>query len=129
MTRYHDQPQRLAAGILLQAENTGRVLLGLRSALVRRPRLWGVFGGGVEPEEDLLSAAVRELKEEAKVRPQAIWPWPIYSDGAFYAFHGTVPYEVRPILNWESEAAGWFDLDDLPANLHPGTAELVGLVM
>jgi len=37
---------------------------------ISSPGLWGLFGGGIEPGEDPLSAVGREVEEEICVRPQ-----------------------------------------------------------
>jgi len=121
---------RHAAGALLIAEDTGRVLLAQRSQLVDRPGLWALPGGGVEPGETPSEGALRELWEEVG------WDGPVelYPAGTrrasrggatYHSFLGLVPTEFEPVLNWESSDAGWFDPEDLPSPIHPEVAPLV----
>ncbi len=59
---------RPAAGVVLR-DGTGRVLLMRR----RGERTWGIPGGGLEPGESLVDAAVRECLEETG--------WSMHIDG------------------------------------------------
>ena len=122
---------RHAAGALLIARDTGRVLLAQRSQLVDRPGLWALPGGGVEPGETPSEGALRELWEEVG------WDGPVelYPAGTrrasrgsaiYHSFLGLVPTEFEPVLNWESSDAGWFDLEGLPSPIHPEVAALIG---
>jgi len=52
------------AGAYLVAEDTGRVLLTLRSGLVNEPGTWGIPGGAIDPGESPSAAARREVQEE-----------------------------------------------------------------
>ncbi|EDW79884.1 uncharacterized protein Dwil_GK18021 [Drosophila willistoni] len=65
-TRIYDKDgfRRRAACICVRSENEAEVLLVTSS---RRPGLWIVPGGGVEPEEEPSVTAVREVLEEAGV--------------------------------------------------------------
>lgn len=124
-------PDRHAAGTLLIAQDTGRVLLAQRSPLVDRPGVWALPGGGVEPGESPAQGALRELWEEVG------WDGPVELHPAgtrraargfatYHSFLGVVPAERAPVLNWESSAAGWFDPEDLPSPMHPEAAALIG---
>ena len=57
-----------AAGVILQ-DHQGRILLQLRDINDRTigPGLWSFFGGHVEGNEDLRTAAVREMAEETGI--------------------------------------------------------------
>ena len=55
--------EKLAAGVVVRAKDTGAVLQLLRSD----GKGWGVPGGKVEPDEEPTAAAVRELREETGV--------------------------------------------------------------
>ncbi|XP_013115145.1 diphosphoinositol polyphosphate phosphohydrolase 2 [Stomoxys calcitrans] len=65
-TRIYDKDgfRRRAACICVRSEAEAEVLLVTSS---RRPELWIVPGGGVEPEEEPSVTAVREVLEEAGV--------------------------------------------------------------
>lgn len=121
---------RHAAGILLIAQDTGRILLAQRSPLVDRPGLWALPGGGVEPGESPHEGALRELREEVgwdgPVELHPAGTRPASGGGATYhSFLGVTPVERAPVLNWESSDAGWFDPEGLPSPLHPEAALLI----
>uniref|UniRef100_A0A182S826 Nudix hydrolase domain-containing protein n=1 Tax=Anopheles maculatus TaxID=74869 RepID=A0A182S826_9DIPT len=62
-----DGYRRRAACICVRSEAEAEVLLVTSS---RRPELWIVPGGGVEPEEEASLTATREVLEEAGVMGQ-----------------------------------------------------------
>lgn len=68
-TRIYDQDgyRRRAACICVRSEAEAEVLLVTSS---RRPELWIVPGGGVEPDEESCVTATREVLEEAGVKGQ-----------------------------------------------------------
>jgi 8-oxo-dGTP pyrophosphatase MutT (NUDIX family) len=112
------------SGAYIQAEDTGRVLLLLRSAYVNEPSTWGIPGGAIDPKESPAGAARREIQEEigAPVSSE-LYPLPAFSKGSFiYHNHlAVVPEEFEPTLNWESADYGWFEYEDLDhLLLHPG---------
>ena len=102
------------AGALLVARGTGRVFLVLRSAKVRNPGTWGLPGGALDEGESPRQGAARELMEEVgytgrlDLRSGHIFTAP---DFTYHNFVGLVGDEFEPVLNWESDDAGWFDLD------------------
>lgn len=119
---------RSAAGITCVADTTGRIFLMRRSPLVADPGFWSCPAGRLDPGEEALGAAVRELGEEA-----GYWgPMVIQSamvtgprNRPFYHFVARVPSEFRPQMNWESDAAVWAALGDLPTPMHPGMKALL----
>jgi len=117
------------AGILLQAADTGRVMLVLRSGYVNEPFTWGLPGGRVDEGEAPLPAALRELSEETGYDGPFldIDLLHVYQDGAFrfFNYRAVVPEEIEPALDWESIDYGWFERDELPSPLHFGLQHLV----
>jgi 8-oxo-dGTP pyrophosphatase MutT (NUDIX family) len=97
---------------------------------VNEPGTWGIPGGRVDDGEEPHEAAIRELEEEAgydgevymSAGPLMVYEKPGF---AYFTFVGIVDDEFEPELNWESDEAGWFTLDELPEPLHFGVAELV----
>lgn len=121
----------IGVGILLQDES-GRVLLQKRGD----DGLWGTPGGGLEPGEDFLTAAHRELLEETGLTCPDLALLPLdeglVSGPEFYhrypngheiylvgmRTHGTLPASAldhaAPDDSGETLALAWFALDDLP---------------
>lgn len=120
------------AGCVFYAEDTGRILLPLRSAYVNEPGTWGVWGGAIDPGEDARTAVMREVHEEAGYAgamrlTQAF----VFSKGTFRytTFLAVIPREFKPVLNWETERYAWVAPDQLPAPLHFGLrAALPGIL-
>lgn len=121
----------VAAGVLLQNER-GEVLLQRRGD----DGLWGEPGGGLDPGEDFLAAARRELKEETGLEcgnltwlglhdgltsgPDLYTRYPngheLYLVGTL--FHGTLPADAldraQPDDSGETLDLRWFAVDELP---------------
>lgn len=130
-----------ASGVLVVARDTGRILLGLRSAWVAEPGTWGNFGGAIgidddgqaEPALSPAENALKELVEETGYRGEielfASWTY-VEPNFRYYNFIGVVPTEASVPLdqtNWEVERLEWFtpaELRGLP-NLHFGVSELM----
>lgn len=118
------RPKRQAAGVTIVAAPTQRVLLLRRSKLVSKPGLWSIPAGRVEPGEDMLEGALRELREEAGYRGPLEIVEHIPSGHGFHNFIAVAPEEFKPRLNWESDMAGWFARGYEPQPLHPGLHRL-----
>ena len=113
------------AGCVVMSATTGRILLPLRSDKVQEPNTWGTWGGAVDSGENLLAAALRELREESgyKKYPLRVEEVFRYVSGTFTytTFLAVVDNEFKPELrDGETSRAEWFDLDHLPDNLHFG---------
>lgn len=114
------------AGCLIIASSTSRIFLLQRSQNETFPLTWAFPGGSVDPAESPYKAAKREMLEETGIdlstinlklahRTKITNPYFEY-----YTYFGIVQDEFTPVLNYESESYGWFDLDELPTPLHPG---------
>ncbi|NTF17223.1 NUDIX domain-containing protein [Agrobacterium rubi] len=112
------------AGCLIRAADTGRILIGLRSAEVDDPLTWGTWGGEVDPGESVDASVVREVLEETGYDgPLSLDPLFTYrhASGFIYdTFMATVPHEFEPSLCWETEEARWLEEGHWPAPLHFG---------
>lgn len=111
-----------AAGIAY-FDPTGKLLLCLRSDDVDdHAREWGFPAGSVERGESVVAAAVREFYEETghRVSPRRIAH--IVKNGDFTCAMTNGPRFV-PRLDREHTTYAWFDLEDLPDNVHPGVLE------
>lgn len=128
---------KAAAGLLLIAP-TGRILLAERSRSVGSGGLWSTPGGGLEPGEDELTAAAREVYEELALN---LHGEPFHQRFATETRSGkgrvyttfvmdvTKEYKVIP-ANYETESVGWFTIEEafeLPLHglLRPVLVEMV----
>jgi 8-oxo-dGTP pyrophosphatase MutT (NUDIX family)/GNAT superfamily N-acetyltransferase len=120
---------RVAAGSVVLAEDTGRVLLDLRSESVLEPGTWGTWGGAVDSGETPLQAALRELIEECGYKGLFEFiKLTVFRHESGFAYHNhlaIVPHEFVPLPGSESAGFGWFKIDDLPDQLHPGLEYLL----
>lgn len=118
------------AGCVVLARSTGRMLLPLRSDEVDEPGTYGTWGGAVDPGLDPRVAALRELRQEAGFsQPFEMVPLLVYRrPGSSFVYRNylvLVDDEFDPVLNHETESAGWFGLDETPAPLHFGFAAVL----
>ena len=120
-----------AAGIMIQAADTGRVLLVKRSDMSEHhPGEWAFPAGKIEDGENPLGAAIRECEEEVKyVNRYSAAHAPVavqVSDGVeFHAYHQVIPEEFTPEINDESSDAGWFHPHLPPAPMLPNAHQLL----
>lgn len=120
------------AGIFIICPATGRILLAKRSPVgEHEPNTWCSFGGMVESNEDVLSAAKREVFEEAKISPSEyeLYPELLYIDDVnnftFFTYLGLVKHELFPEINNEHSDYKWFKLSQIVnLNLHSGLKRL-----
>lgn len=120
---------REAAGIILIAADTKRLLLALRSPQVVEPGTWGTIGGRKNPsDKDFKDAALRELQEETGIDPETVayvMPLMDFKDPdkfIYRTFVGVIPAEIDGKLNKESSDLHWFTLEEARAleDKHPG---------
>lgn len=112
VSRRRESPR--ASVVVVVAEDTGRILLGLRSLHVSyRPGTWAAFGGSAEPGETSEETALRELREETgyagEIEMVQLTRYRGTGGVETTTFLGTVPHEFPPILNWEHDDARWTD--------------------
>lgn len=106
------------------------VLLLKRASWLDHPGTWTVPGGGLEPSESPMEAAIRETWEEVGHLP----PHKIVGSalvGPFTCFFAQIdPSSAgwKPVLNEESTDSVWADSKWLQENwrdLHPGVQEIL----
>ena len=126
------KPMRAGVGVYPVAEDTGRMLMGLRSSQAKAPAMafhrqkdstcttcgaikkvqtpghWSGFGGLLEPGESFERAARRELREETGYKGQLT-----LVEFAPSMYFGYVPREYGPKLNWETERAVWIKPEEV----------------
>lgn len=116
------------AGCLVVCPSTKRILLGQRSKDVEQPLEWGGFGGAIDMNEDVKTAALRELREETGFKGKATLI-PLFKfkkqSFTFFNFLAIVDVEYKPKLDWETAQAKWFKWDHLPSPLHFGLKSIL----
>lgn len=116
-----------AAGAVLMAKTTGRIMLVLRSDQVEQPGTWGNCGGAHHTDERPVDAARREAHEETGYKgkvemiPLLVFRKPGFKYENFLAL---VEDEFVPELGWEADDYVWTTLDKLPSPLHFGMVAL-----
>ena len=117
-----DGPQmKRCAGLIVQSEHTGRVLL------LQRPNgVWEQPGGHLEGDEAPHETALREFAEETgydgDLSISEEWIDTGTRSVVYLVFHAVVGWEFEPELT-EHRAYKWTTA--LPRDLHPGTAEAI----
>jgi len=115
-----------AVGTTFLAQDTGKILLNLRSGKVKYPFTWSFWGGKIEKDEEALVALRRELTEEMGFIPpmEKLNPLDTYtSKDKSFVYHTFViltPKEFIPNLNHESSGYAWVDIGKYPQPLHDG---------
>lgn len=116
-----------AAGCVLMAKSTGRIMLVLRSQGVLEPHTWGNLGGAHAADERPIDAAKREAYEETGYTGSVTMiPLMVFKKGNFrYSnFLGIVDEEFEPHLGWEADDHVWVSLGRFPRPLHFGMESL-----
>lgn len=109
-------------GILIKCTTTNRFLL-LKRGFNPYKGFWSLISGGIDPNEDSLTAIKREIYEETKINPSIIKI--IFVDtektenNVFDYYIGTVKEEVTPVLDVENTDFMWVSKDELPTPLYP----------
>lgn len=99
-------------------DEQGRVLLALR----RRPAIWNLPGGSVEPGEAPWDAAVRETLEEVGLTVEVDRLTGYYDrapDGDPVLVFACRVLGGTPTTSEEAVRVGWFDPAELPAEINP----------
>ena len=116
------------AGIVIICND--KILLGLRSSEVNESGTWSYMGGKIDidnpSDNDFKKEAIREVEEEANItlEMKKVKPLCVFKDNknnfTYKSFYTKIDNEIKINPNWEHDEFEWFDIDSLPANLHPG---------
>jgi 8-oxo-dGTP pyrophosphatase MutT (NUDIX family) len=113
-----------AAGCLILALDSGRILIPHRSEHCQQPNTWGTWGGAIDQGESPETAVLRELSEEAGFdAPVDTIPLYVFRHESGFRYHNfliTTAREFEPRINWETRAFAWFDFGDWPQPAHFG---------
>lgn len=119
------------AGLIIVCCTTMKILLILRSQKVPVPGRWAAPGGNVKVGEDELDAALRRARDVLGSLPEDLsieeepsrWHTPSI---CFATYLGTTSgRDWEPVLNWEADDWGWFDLRRLPKPIIAGTVSAI----
>lgn len=117
--------KKVAAGVLVKCNETGRILLLLRNDVSYEPNTWGLVSGGIEPGEEILEGLKREVNEEMGISPEII-SYKFISKKyyksknlEFHYYEGLTNSEFTPKLDHENLDYGWFNKGELPEPLYP----------
>ena len=119
-----------AAGCIVLAQSTGRLLLCKRSQHVSEPHTWATWGGAIEQGSSPARTAADELFEETGYdRAMALEKLCEYRSGGGFVYHNhlaIVPDEFIPWDSHENEDFKWVEFGDWPDPLHFGLKHLLG---
>lgn len=127
--------EKLAAGVLLRAKDSGRYMVAYRSDKCDNPHTWGPIGGSAQDNEGSIEAAIREVKEEAGIslEDHQLEPLSVFKKKNFHyhTFLGHVDKESdidnNLKLNDENDKVTWFHHHTPPTPLHPGFEETINI--
>ena len=114
-----------SVGAFIYCAKTQRYLFLLRNSS-KYAGTWGVVGGKVEPNEQIIESLSREIEEELGgtiCDPKIIPIEKFTSDNGNFTYHTyitPVDEEFVPVLNYEHRGYCWVGLVDHPKPLHPG---------
>lgn len=124
--------KRIAAGVIPIHPESETIIMIRRGMDQSHPNTWSFFGGKYDDiDGNPKETAKREFKEESGMGnfKYNISTKPIYINDdnhlRFYNYAVLVDERFVPDLEKEGEAQdyGWFSLDNLPHNMHPGAEE------
>jgi len=120
---------RAAAGALVLARSTSRLLIAHRAEGTLQAGTWGTWGGAVDAGETPVDAVTRELREEAGFKDDFdSHPLMVFEHDTGFTYSNflvIVDHEFEPVLNWETQNFGWFNYGDWPDPLHFGLEQLL----
>lgn len=115
----------IAAGCFFYSITTKRFLFLLRNN-TRTRGTWGLPGGKLRSNENIMEGLTRELKEELGDFPDVIKYVPLETftsmneEFTYHSFIFVVSNEFIPKLNLEHSGYAWAELEKYPRPLHPG---------
>jgi 8-oxo-dGTP pyrophosphatase MutT (NUDIX family) len=112
-------------GTFIYSTSTQRYLFLLRNT-TKYSGTWGLAGGKIDANEQILESLYRELREELGydfTNDKVIPIEKFTSDNGNFSYHTfliPVVEEFTPNLNYEHRGYCWVSLEDHPKPLHPG---------
>lgn len=111
--------------VCIVLEKEGKILLSRRQNTGWMDGSWHIPGGGLEEDESLTNAAAREAKEELgiEVEPKHLCLMHVLhlNKQTMGFYFKAIQWAGEPINNEPAECSeiGWFDINDLPAEMSP----------
>jgi 8-oxo-dGTP diphosphatase len=105
------------AWVAIHAPQTNELLLGKRSQSVNSPGEWNLFGGALDPGEQPLAAACREVEEEIglKLSPADLQPLGQADGHHFFVYRASADIDARLRPDGlEVAEVRWFGFYNLP---------------
>ena len=122
--------KKIGAGIVAIEKQTGKLLLALR-AEGGSANTFAPFGGTFEDKDETpRNTAIREFEEETKIDSSyklSKKPFYVNNDNhlTYYNYLGFFDHALPAHIDKENNGYGWFDINNLPDNLHPGVVEML----
>lgn len=120
------------AGALFYSVTTSRFLFLLRNNTKTRGT-WGMAGGKLNVNENIIDGLRRELTEELGPLPPIIKHIPLETFTSmdeqfrYHSFIFTVQNEFIPTLNNEHSGYAWAEIEKYPKPLHPGIFHTINI--
>ena len=118
------------AGLLIRCKE--RYLLCKRAEGAAYPGTWSVPGGGVKSTEEPKDAAIRETLEETQIPVHVedtthitTMTGSAHDGGNFHLYMTEIVDELRPILDFEHVASGWFTSHSLPTPIDSKLKDII----
>lgn len=121
----------ISAGALFKSSVTNRCFFILRSKHSSYPLKWGLVGGKVHHNENILEGLTREINEELGFMPE-IKKWAAFncftSQDKKFQYTSIIiltENEFLPKLNHENDGYAWVEITNPPKPLHPRLKEVL----
>lgn len=124
-----------AAAMVIVLDDDERVLMMWRHRFIVNRWIWELPGGYLDPAEDSMACAAREVEEETGWRPRSMeklisfqpMVGTIDQENVVYLARGADFTGAAPDVN-EAERIGWIPLDDIQQHIDNGTIVGAGSV-
>jgi hypothetical protein len=122
----------IAAGALIFAKSTKRFLFLMRNN-TKSKGTWGLPGGKINFDENIIDGLYRELNEELGSYPEILKIIPLEKftsmdqEFSYYSYVCLIDNEFIPILNSEHSGYAWADIENSPKPIHSGLFQTINL--
>ena len=121
-----------SVGAFIYCVKTRRYLFLLRNN-TKYAGTWGVVGGKVEANEQIIESLSREIEEELSIDPNIItFEFKRIEDAKgidFHYYEGFVDDEFEPVLNFENLEYLWCDMSNIPTPLYEKLQDKIEMLL